>query len=357
MYNSDVHYHMSISAQKRAIAFTYNCKSQKSAPSQAELMREAEFDEEEVIEKIIGELESLGVAVYPVEANEQAYSALQKLKGKIDMVFNFAEGLHGKDREAHIPAMLEMLEIPYTGGPPISYALALDKALCKEILAYHHIPTPKWQVMTNARDAVSSEMSFPLIVKPVAEGSSKGIYADSFVNTVEELAAAIARVSGEYNHRVLVEEYLDGREFTVAVLGTPFRALPIVEVVFDDLPPHVPKFDHYEAKWIYDSPGSGLDPLVCPAQISRELAKEIETHVLRASEALRLADWARFDIRLDRRGVPHILEVNCPPGILPDPDANSRFPRAAFADGLTYKELLAEVLNSCWKRYKGEIFC
>ena len=348
---------MSRSSQKRSIALTYNCKSRKSALSQAERMDEAEFDEAEVIEKIINELKSLGLVVYPVEANEEAYITLHKLKNTVDMVFNFAEGLHGRDREAQIPAMLEMLEIPYTGGPPISYALALDKALCKEVLAYNQIPTPLWQVVKSPKDSLSADLKFPLIVKPVAEGSSKGIYADSLVYTAEKLARAIARVSAQYKHRVLVEEYLEGREFTVGVLGTPFRVLPIVEVVFDDLPDGVPKFDHYEAKWIYDSPGKALDPLVCPAKISKELGMQIETQVLCASKVLRLRDWARFDIRLNGKGAPHILEVNCPPGILPDPDANSRFPRAAFADGLTFKELLAEVLNSCWMRYKGEVFC
>src|SRR3990167_6829195 len=123
---------MSRSSPKRIIALTYNCKSRKSALSQAERMDEAEFDDEEEIKKIISELKSLGLVVYPVEANEEAYITLHKLKNTVVMVFNFAEGLHGRDREAQIPAMLEMLEIPYTGGPPISYALALDEALCKE---------------------------------------------------------------------------------------------------------------------------------------------------------------------------------------------------------------------------------
>lgn len=336
----------------RNIGFTYNIKHVKPSLTDKLAIEEAEYDEPKVIEGVIKALESLGVKVFPVEANEEAYDKLKNLKGKIDLVFNYAEGLHGKDREAQIPAMLEILQIPYTGGSPLSYALGLDKIKCKEIWSFYKIPTPKWQEYNSHNFFPFGDLSFPVIIKPSAEGSSKGIFKENLVYQKIELERLIKKVAGDYKQKVIVEEYLPGREFTVAVLDTPPVVLPIIEVTFNELPNDMPKFDHYEAKWIYDSPEKKSDPLICPAPLKSPLKHKIEMNVLKAFAVLGLSDWARFDIRLNKNGEPNIIEVNCPPGIIPDPKENSRFPRAARVAGLEFPEMLEAIISSAGKRYR-----
>jgi D-alanine-D-alanine ligase len=260
------------------------------------------------------------------------------------LVFNYAEGLRGADREAQIPAMLEMLGIPYTGPTPLGYALGLNKTRAKQLLKLHKIPTPRWQVVTSPREKIT--LPYPLLVKPEAEGSSKGIFVESLVRNKRQLEKAVRKVRRDYQQPALVEAYLPGREFAVGLIGTPPEVLPLVEVTFKELPSRMPRFDHYEAKWLYDNPRSAVDPLVCPAPISRRLEKKIKKMCLQAFAVLGLRDWARFDVRLSRRGQPYILEVNCPPGINPDPKENSRFVRAALAAGYTFPQLLEKVIKS-----------
>jgi D-alanine-D-alanine ligase len=130
--------------------------------------------------------------------------------------------------------------------------------------------------------------------------------------------------------------------------------LPIIEINFDDLPAGMPKFEHYESKWVYDNPDNvarGLNPLICPAVVEDSLKNKIEDLCLKAFDALDMADWARFDIRLDKNGEPNFIEVNCPPGIMPDPKDNSRFALAARVAGLTYEQMLEEILKAACLRY------
>ena len=266
------------------IIFAYNVRSARKNKTEPQIMAELEFDEPHVIGGIREALESLGHTIYPVEANEFAYEKLRKLKGRVDLAFNFAEGMGGVDREAHMPAVFEMLDIPYTGGSPLTYALGLNKEKCKEILAYHKIPTPRWQLFERVNEPLDSKLVFPLIAKPKSEGSSKGIGSDCLVHEEAAMRRIVRRIRRSHHHDALVEEYLPGREFTVAVIGTPLRVLPIVEVRFDELPEEMPKFDHFEAKWILDSPESDVDPLVCPAEISKSLAeKSRPPHCTRAA--------------------------------------------------------------------------
>lgn len=334
------------------IALAYNVRHYDPLQNREKAEAEAEFDSPETIKLIKNTLVGLGHRVFLVEADEAAYPKFKRLRPKIDLVFNYSEGIRGLDREAQIPTILEMLGIPHTGGSPLSYAIGLNKVKTKEVLAAHKILTPAWQVFKNYQEKISTHLKFPLIVKPQSEGSSKGIVVKSLVSDERQLRQRVKEEIQKYKQPALVEEFLDGREFTVGVLGHPPKLLPIVEIKFDELPKGMPKFDHYEAKWIYDNPKFKSDPLVCPAKISKKLEKQINDSVLLAFEVLELADWARFDIRLDKRGRPNILEVNCPPGIIPDPKENSRFPRAAKVAGLNFPKLLQTVIASASKRYK-----
>jgi D-alanine-D-alanine ligase len=334
------------------IAFLYNVRHAKPDLNDPQYLKEAEFDEPSTVAGISEALERLGHTVYHIEADEDAYEKLKILKNTIDLVFNIAEGMHGADREAQIPAMLEMLQIPYTGPKPIGYALALHKAMAKDVMSAYGIPTP-WGIVIKRVEQLSPELisHYPVIAKPLAEGSSKGIRAKNLAHNFGDLQEITRELIEDGGHHVLIEEFLTGREFTVAMIGNPARVLPIIEITFDDLPVGMPKFEHQESKWLYDNPELGADPLVCPAQISPDLQYAIERNCLDAFHALGMADWARFDVRLDSDGIPRILEVNVPPGIIPDPRQNSRFPRSAFVAGLAYDEMLEEILRSACKRY------
>ncbi len=333
------------------VALTFNKK--KDVPQDGGEPEDlyAEFDSDDTINAISNALKSMGHEVILVEANEDAYSTLLTLKDKIDIVFNIAEGLKGESRESFIPSICEQLGIPYTGSGPLTLALTLDKARTKEILKYYKIPTPNFQVFENSSENIESNMKFPMIVKPIREGSSKGIKDNCLVNNEAELRERVAQMIGDYRQPAIVEEFIACREFTVGILGNESPVvLPIVEVKFDNLPEGMNKFDSYEAKWIYDNPNSGHDPLVCPAKLTPNLESKIKKVCLEAYKKLGCKDWCRIDLRV-RNGIPYILELNALPGMIPDPKENSRFPRAAFTSGMTYNQIINEVLNHALKRY------
>lgn len=287
-----------------------------------------------------------------IEANENAYNKF--LQTRPDIVFNIAEGFYGVSREAQIPSMLEMLNIPYTGSDTLTLATCLDKARTKEILSYHKIPNSKFVVASTIAEVEKANLSFPLIVKPLWEGSSKGIFSTSFVKDNSGLDREINRINTEYNQPALVEEFLPGREFTVAVVGNGSNAqvLPIVEINFNEFPDDFVPIYSYEAKWILDTKENPLDVFSCPAKISTELENKIKENVLRTYNVLRCRDWSRIDVRLDKSGEPNIIEVNPLPGILPNPEENSCFPKAARTAGLNYTDMINKVLHSAAMRYK-----
>jgi len=286
-----------------------------------------------------------------VEANNEAFTKLNELKP--DIVFNFAEGLTGVNRESHIPAMLEMLELPYSGSDPLTLGICLDKSRAKEILTYYNIPNAKFLVANQIEDITNLKFDFPLIVKPISEGSSKGIFSSSFVKNSKELEEEVKRIIFSYNQPALIEEYLPGREFTVAVLGNGSEAevLPIVEISYEDFPQDVLPLYSYEAKWILDSKENKFDVFECPAKLDNQLEEKIKETVLRTYKVLRCRDWSRIDVRLDKNGVPNIIEINPLPGIMPDPNENSSFPKAARAAGINYNQLIQSALYSAAKRY------
>jgi D-alanine-D-alanine ligase len=310
----------------------------------------AEWDDMDTIEGVREALASRHEEVELVEADDGAYEKLKKLKPQL--VFNMAEGFFGESRESHLPAMMEMLGIPYTGSAPLTLALCLNKARAKQILAYCSIPNPEFFVIESTKE-VPAGSNFPLIVKPLYEGSSKGIRDDSIVRSPAELRRKVKTVIDEYGQPALVEEYLEGREFTVALLGNGegLRALPPVEINYSALPAGVNPIYSYEAKWILDRPETPLDIFTCPAKVDAELEGRITETAKRAFHALGVRDWCRTDMRLDSGGTSHVLELNPLPGILPDPKQNSCFPKAARAGGMDFTTLVNTVVEVARKRY------
>ncbi|HEY7859799.1 MAG: D-alanine--D-alanine ligase [Gemmatimonadales bacterium] len=323
----------------------------------------AEWDSAETIAAVEQALAALG-DVIRLEANADFPERLRAAQP--DIVFNIAEGLGGANREAHVPAICEFFGFPYSGSDPFSLSLCLDKARTKEFLAYHGVPTAPFALIRNAAEipamldrlttrktkSGSTRLRLPLFVKPVHEGSSKGITEDNYCRTVDEAQAQTAFLLERYAQPVLVEEYLPGREFTCAVMGNGDGAhvLPIVAMNFDALPQGALPVYGFEAKWLWDDRRHPLEIFECPARIDEALRSRIEEVVLSAYHVLGCRDWSRIDVRLDAAGVPNVVEVNPLPGILPNPEDNSCFPKAARAAGLSYDELIQRSLRFAAER-------
>jgi D-alanine-D-alanine ligase len=310
----------------------------------------AEWDDEETISAVESALKRSGHEVIRIEADEDSYNKFKSIRP--DIVFNMAEGLGGASRESHIPSLLEMLGIPYTASDPITIGNCHDKSRCKEILSYYGVPTPGF-FKTDTSVNGSPKVKYPAFVKPLHEGSSKGIYNSSLVRDRNELNREILRIKQNYDQPSIIEDFLEGKEFTVALLGNGknTRVLPIVEINMDTLPADFPKIYSYEVKWYFDTRENKLDIFTCPAKISPKLTKRIEQICLEAYSALRIRDWARMDVRCDSEGNPYIIEINPLPGILPNPDDNSCFPKAARQVGIDYDTLVQTVLNLAIERY------
>lgn len=309
----------------------------------------AEWDSEETITAVKDALECGGHEITLVEADKNAYEKLKSLEP--EFVFNVAEGYNGSSRESQIPAMLEMLDIPFTGSDSITMGICHDKSRCKEIMTYYGIPNSKFFI-TDAIHKIDGKISFPKFVKPLHEGSSKGIYNSSVVNNASELRNEIIRIRDCYSQPSLVEDYLDGKEFTVAMIGNgdKVRVLPIIEINLDSVPDGFNKIYSYEVKWFFDTRENNLDIFKCPADIHPDLYLNIENICKAAYKFLRIRDWARIDVRLDKDNVPNIVEVNPLPGILPNPADNSCFPKAAREVGIDYNSMINLVLNEAINR-------
>jgi D-alanine-D-alanine ligase len=312
----------------------------------------AEWDSMETIDAVKNALELGGHDVTLVEADEFAYEKLKDIKP--EFVFNVAEGYYGASRESQIPAMLEMLNIPFTGSDSITIGICHDKSRCKEILSYYNIPNSKFFISNIQFD--KNNLEFPKFVKPLHEGSSKGIYNSSLANNLKELESEIARIKECYNQPALVEDFIGGKEFTVAMLGNGenVKVLPIVEVNLDFVPEGFNKIYSYEVKWFFDTRENQLDIFTCPAKISKEIYQSIEKVCRDAYNVLRIKDWARIDVRLDKNNIPNIIEINPLPGILPDPRDNSCYPKAARHAGMDYNAMINAVLNEAIGRAKNK---
>ena len=306
----------------------------------------AEWDSPTTIAAVESALSKLGKVVR-LEANEDFPERLRQTKPNI--VFNIAEGFYGVNREAHVPAICEFYGIPYSGSDPFTLSLCLDKARTKETLSFHGIPTPRFAVVRKIEElrAVSEKLSLPLFVKPLHEGSSKGITDSNLCQDARQLFAQTESLLENYDQPVLVEEYLPGQEFTCAVLGNGDDAtvMPIVAMNFETLPAGALPIYSFDAKFVWDRPENPLDIFQCPARITTTLQASIERVTLDAYRVLGCRDWARIDVRLDAAGVPNVLEVNPLPGILPDPADNSCLPKAARAAGIGYDELIQSCLK------------
>jgi D-alanine-D-alanine ligase len=326
------------------VGFAYNVKRVTPTQDGHGNDHEAEYDSPRTLNAIADAIASYGHEVVRLEASPDLPRNL--LQSPVDVVFNIAEGMAGRSREAHVPALLELLGIPYTGSDAATLAVALDKALAKRVLKQHGIPTPAFQVMTSGKERLDKALRYPLIVKPNAEGTSKGIGPANVVDGEDQLRAIAKELIDRYDQRVLVEEYIEGREFTVGLLGdSPPKVLPPMEIVFTDPADKRPLYD-FAIKQDWDKHVA----YKCPAEITGTLQRLLERTARDTFEALDCRDVGRVDIRLGARdNVPYVLEVNPLPGLTPDFSDLVLIGKAA---GMDYRTLIGEILAGAIKRLR-----
>lgn len=270
-----------------------------------------------------------------------------------DLVFNLAESFGGKSAlESNVAALLNLLGLRYTGSSPAGLLLAGDKSLTKQVLSFHGIQTPEFATVFRGALDWAGDIAFPVIVKPPQEDASLGISSKSVVHDLRELFTRIDALQSEFQQPVLVEQFVDGREFYVGVLGNAnARALPIMELDFSGFPAGVPRIASWEAKWGDDGAGSGAQfagtRSVFPSDIPPALTERMQQAALEAFHALRLRDYARIDLRVTSDEQIFVIEVN-PNCYL---ERESEFARAAAEGGLAYDALIARILEFATARY------
>jgi len=327
------------------IALTCNFKKKDSSKPPDYF---SEFDSEETINAIIGALQKKGHSVEPIDV-EFPGTISYFMRNRVDMVFNIAEGTSGKFRESEIPAVLDYLNIPYTGSGTFSLALALNKALTKKVLKAEKIPTPNFQVFTKGDEPLDPALKFPLIVKPNREGSAKGINKSNVVHDKNELLSKVRETVAAYKQEVLVEEFIEGKELTVGILenGKP-TILPVLEIDFSGCASSGEYFYSWRMKEFQGNRELGLVPSFhCPARLDEKTETLVKDAALRTHRAIGCFDISRTDIRLDKHNVPYVLEINPLPGLNP---RESNFPLMAYAAGMKYEDLIEAILESASER-------
>lgn len=315
----------------------------------AETEFEVEYDPPHTIELIKHGIEATGHEYVFVEADQNFAENIKDAKP--DLVFNRAEGLQGDSRESHVPAILEMLKIPYVGSNVLTTAICLNKAWTKKVLLYHGISTPRFYVCQNLQEAKEVNDGFPYLLKPNEEGSSIGITEENVVHDRAQLEAKLWKMLLEYEQPILVEQFIEGREFSTGLLGRPKQepeVLSILEIDFSKFPEVGGVFGQ-RAKTVLDS----FDHYICPAQIPHQLKNTLEQLSRDVWHALDAKDFARIDFRMNKKGQLFFLEINPLPGMDFDTKENdlSFYPYMAMKSGYSYDELVRRLLESACSRY------
>jgi D-alanine-D-alanine ligase len=307
-----------------------------------------EWYPEKTIQKVIQALKNNGHTVEAIPVDRFLLAKLNHFLPKLSkrrpngIVLNLALGVQGKCRYTHVPAMLELAGIPYTGSDPMGHTLAQDKVVAKQILMASNIPTPNYRVYMSA-DLDAPHLIYPVIVKPRGEAGSFGL---KVVNDDSSLKEAVAEITKEYKQPALAEEFIEGREVNVGILGNdPPEAFPVLELVFetnqDTVYDHETKFHMRRGKKVKK---------VCPAELPRETAAYIQKLAVRTFEVLDISDYGRVDFRLDQYNQPHILEMNSMASL----NLDSSFVQAARKAGYSYNKLINHIVEAAVQRYAKE---
>jgi D-alanine-D-alanine ligase len=312
----------------------------------------ADFDHIETIDSIRGAIETDGHQTVFIQGDENLPFALREEKP--DICFNIAEGLGGDAREAQIPALLELLKIPYTGSRVLTNGISLDKTLTKRIWRDRRLPVAPFQEFNIGDEPLRADLEFPLFVKPAREGTGMGVDMKAIVKNEKELRERAGYIINTYHQPALVETFLPGREFTVGILGRSdaklfsrhpewyekdgFHRFPILEL---DMTRSVTPMVYSQEAKSKDVGEEGAPGYFCPAKIEPELEKKLKYYALRAHLLLNALDVSRTDIRLDAQGNPRVMEINTLPGLTPD---YSDLCLQSKAEGIRYEDLILEIL-------------
>jgi len=270
---------------------------------------------------------------------------------EVDLMFNLTESYAGDDtKDINIAAYLDLLGIPYTGSGPTGLHLAQDKAVAKRLFAFHSIRTPNFATVYQGRLQWADDVHFPVIVKPKREDGSIGIAFSAVVGSIKELMERIDALHADLNAPVLIEEYIEGRELYVSVIGNdPPTALPVIELNLDDLPEGTPRIAGTEVKWERGTAAYRKSKLRFPEDISEGLITEIQDTAVKACQALEIRDYARVDFRLSPKRRFYTLEVNPNPWL----HSTAEFSLAAKQSGREYADLIQEIVDLALARYRG----
>jgi D-alanine-D-alanine ligase len=327
---------------KLRVGITYNLKKDFPQRENQPVDFLEEFDSEETIDAIREVLESEGHEVIKLGGGTGLIDRLKQ--ASVNIVFNIAEGLQGRNREAHIPALLEFLNIPYTGSDPLTLSLTLDKAMAKRIVMSQNVPTPPFKKIERMEELNHLNLRYPLFVKLCYEGSSKGVRLDSKILNPQSLEEKVRGLLRTYRSPLLVEEFVNGPEFTVGILGNedPF-VLGVMQIEIKGKPPEESIYSleikrEWEEKVRYH----------CPPSIDPNLLKKIEEVALQAYRALECRDVSRVDIRVGEDRIPYFLEINPLPGLSP---VYGDIVIMARNMGWDYAQLVKTIFHQALKRY------
>ena len=323
------------------VGIIYNVKSgHKDGPED----EEAEYDNLDTVHAIKEVLESMNLQVHLLEADEELVSNLKQ--NPIDIAFNIAEGKRGRGREAEVPAILNLLGIPFSGSDETTLCIALDKAITKRLITSAHIRTPKYAVLQQGKTLNLSGLTYPIIIKPNAEGSSKGISDVSIVESKAELNELVKKNHMLYHQDMLAEEYIEGREFTVGVLGNgkDRHIFPPMEIKYKKSTQGNYHVYSYPVKQDYKN----YVAYECPAKLTPAQEQEMIKTTAKICDLLGCLDFARVDYRMDYEGKIYFIEINPLPGLAP---GYSDYPMLADFSGMDHKTLVQNVFLSAVKRH------
>jgi D-alanine-D-alanine ligase len=303
-----------------------------------------EYDSPKTIELIGAALEAGGNSVVRLGGGREFLNNI--LSQNVDIVFNIAEGRGNyRSREAQVPSILEMLNIPYTGSDPQCLAICLDKPLTKRIVAGAGVYTPNWRVITDKKglhEISWDGFSFPTIIKPAHEGTSKGIRLGSLAHSPEQTLEIVAGVLERYCQPVMVEEFIDGEEVTVGIIGNLLpRVLGIMRLIPKKEDEHFVYSLEVKRDW------ENLVDYECPARLEKNTLDKLTESSLRAFQVLGCRDFARLDFRVNPQGIPYFLEINPLPGL----GDYSDLVIIAIKQGGSYEVLIRAILGAAVERY------
>ncbi len=326
----------------KIIGITYDLKTDWQGSGDDPIDAAAELDGHKTIECLKNALESAGHKVDLIGGARQLIGRVTNNDLKVDIVFNISEGFKGRNRESQVPAILDLYNVPFVGADALTLGVTLDKVMAKKCFIADGIPTARYFKATPEDNLFElNTIGFPLFVKTLHEGTSKGINQSSRVENFQQLKTQVEHVNRNYKQPALVEEFIKGTEFTVGIIGNgPPQAMPVVQYAIagsTTLGNEFYSYRHVVEKSV---------EYICPAPIDEKLARRLQELAVRAYKAVDCRDFGRVDFRVDEAGNPYVLEINPLPNLSPD----DVFVLFAKVKGMTYNQIINKIMDEALAR-------